>query len=136
MLLHNHCCLLVLIVCYTFRSVRCFIRKKLIERGIVEWLIGYLEQLHPNMSNQNAVEKRSVGNDGSYKMKQASCYGLEYSTALFMNLCLHRSGKEKCLPMAKLVLQIFTHLLNTDVKQVIFHRNYSLILIIKTDRIC
>ena len=84
------------------------------------------------MSNQNAVEKRSVGNDGSYKMKQASCYGLEYSTALFMNLCLHRSGKEKCLPMAKLVLQIFTHLLNTDVKQVIFHRNYSLILIIES----
>ena len=81
------------------------------------------------MSNQNAVEKGGVANDGSYKMKQASCYGLEYSTALFMNLCLHRSGKEKCLPMAKLVLQIFTHLLNTDVKQVIFHRNYSLILI-------
>ena len=81
------------------------------------------------MSNQNAVEKRSVDNDGSYKMKQASCYGLEYSTALFMNLCLHRSGKEKCLPMAKLVLQIFTHLLNTDVKQVIFHRNHFSILV-------
>ena len=81
------------------------------------------------MSNQNAVEKRSVGKDGSYKMKKASCYGLEYSTALFMNLCLHRSGKEKCLPMAKLVLQIFTHLLNTDVKQVIFNRNYFTILV-------
>ena len=97
----------------------------------MEWLIGYLEQLNPNMSNQNAVEKRSVGNDGSYKMKQASCYGLEYSTALFMNLCLHRSGKEKCLPMAKLVLQIFTHLLNTDVKQVIYRNNFTILVKLK-----
>ena len=99
---------------------RCFIRKKLIERGIVEWLIKYLEQLNPNWSNQisNNDKTRNTNDEGDQKLCQASWYGLEYSTALFMNLCLHKSGKEKCLPMAKLVLQIFTHLLNSQVKQV------------------
>ena len=98
---------------------RCFIRKKLIERGIVEWLVRYLEQLNPNWSEMNTSNDRPSENDDRYRNKcQASCYGLEYSTALFMNLCLHKSGKEKCLPMAKLVLQIFAHLLNSQVKQV------------------
>ena len=98
---------------------RCFIRKKLIERGIVEWLVRYLEQLNPNWSEMNTNNDRPNENDDGYRSKsQASCYGLEYSTALFMNLCLHKSGKEKCLPMAKLVLQIFAHLLNSQVKQV------------------
>ena len=98
---------------------RCFIRKKLIERGIVEWLVRYLEQLNPNWSEMNTNNDRPNENDDRYRNKsQASCYGLEYSTALFMNLCLHKSGKEKCLPMAKLVLQIFAHLLNSQVKQV------------------
>ena len=103
-----------------FYSYRCFIRKKLIEKGIVEWLVKYLEQLNPNWSNQSINENSLFNADNITNDKdQASCYGLEYSTALFMNLCLHKSGKEKCLPMAKLVLQIFAHLLNTQVKQVI-----------------
>ena len=102
-----------------FFYYRCFIRKKLIERGIVEWLIRYLEQLNPNWSNQNYNSDRITNDTGAdNNQNQASWYGLEYSTALFMNLCLHKSGKEKCLPMAKLVLQIFTHLLNSHVKQV------------------
>ena len=106
---------------------RCFIRKKLIERGIVEWLVKYLEQLNPNWSDQNInngtqnKNKENIRND-----VKASCYGLEYSTALFMNLCLHKSGKEKCLPMAKLVLQIFAHLLNSQVKQVMAKLNRSI----------
>ena len=101
---------------YTFR---CYIRKKLIENGIVEWLIRYLEQLNPNWSTtQPPNNDKSYTTDGNNKMSKASWYGLEYSTALFMNLCLHKSGKEKCLPMAKLVLQIFSHLLNSQIKQV------------------
>merc|ERR1711884_948513 len=84
-------------------SLKCFIRKKLIEKGIVEWLVKYLEQLNPNWSNQSLNENNLFNADSMTNYKdQASCYGLEYSTALFMNLCLHKSGKEKCLPMAKL----------------------------------
>ena len=110
-------------MCYSFifiSTCRCVIRKKLIERGIVEWLVKYLEQLNPSWSSQvsNDGKTGNADDNGDGKLSQASWYGLEYSTALFMNLCLHKSGKEKCLPMAKLVLQIFAHLLNSQVKQV------------------
>ena len=52
----------------------------MIESGMLEWLIDHLKQF----LSQNA--------------ENISTYGLEYSTALFMNLCLHRSGKLRCLP--------------------------------------
>ena len=45
-------------------------------------------------------------------------YGLEYSTALLMNLCLHQSGKSQCVPLAKNVLDILINLLVKDFKQV------------------
>ena len=45
-------------------------------------------------------------------------YGLEYSTALLMNLCLHTSGKTQCVPLAANVLDILINLLVKDFKQV------------------
>ena len=82
-------------------SLKCCIRKKMIQRGIVEWLIKYLNQVDPSPASSTP-------------------YGLEYSTALFMNLCLHKAGKQKCFPMAKMVLEIMTHLLSSQIKQVRF----------------
>ena len=67
----------------------------MIERGIIEWLVEYLQGTESHNS-----------------------YGLEYSTALLMNLCLHKSGKEKIVPIAKSVLDILTRLLTFNVRQV------------------
>ena len=75
--------------------LRFAIRKKMIERGLIAWLVtDYLAR-------------------GELKM-----YGLEYSTALLMNLCLHRSGKEQCVPIATTVLEILVSLLIRDLKPV------------------
>ena len=65
---------------------------------MIEWLIDHLKQFLNKKSN-------------------LSCYGLEYSTALFMNLCLHRSGKLRCLPMAQEVLSTFLDLLSSTNKR-------------------
>ena len=71
------------------------IRKKMIERGLIAWLVtDYLAR------------------------SEVKVYGLEYSTALLMNLCLHRSGKEQCVPIATTVLEILVKLLIRDLKQV------------------
>ena len=67
----------------------------MIERGLIAWLVtDYLAK-------------------GDVKI-----YGLEYSTALLMNLCLHRSGKEQCVPIATTVLEILVNLLIRDIKPV------------------
>ena len=67
----------------------------MIERGLIAWLVtDYLAR------------------------SEVKVYGLEYSTALLMNLCLHRSGKEQCVPIATTVLEILVKLLITDIKQV------------------
>ena len=71
----------------------------MIESGMLEWLIDHLKQF----LSQNA--------------DNISTYGLEYSTALFMNLCLHRSGKLRCLPMAQKVLSTFLQLLSSANKR-------------------
>ena len=81
---------------------RYLVRRQLIESGMIEWLIDHLKQFLNKKSN-------------------LSCYGLEYSTALFMNLCLHRSGKLRCLPMAQEVLSTFLDLLSsTNKRQVVY----------------
>ena len=77
---------------------RYLVRRQLIESGMIEWLIDHLKQFLSKKSN-------------------LSCYGLEYSTALFMNLCLHRSGKLRCLPMAQEVLSTFLDLLSSTNKR-------------------
>lgn len=47
-------------------------------------------------------------------------YGLEYSTALLMNLCLHKAGKTQCVPIASNVLEILVKLVVRDLKQVFY----------------
>ena len=47
-------------------------------------------------------------------------YGLEYSTALLMNLCLHRAGKEQCVPIARPLLQTLATLVGRNIAQVRF----------------
>ena len=67
----------------------------MIERGLIAWLVtDYLAR------------------------EDVKMYGLEYSTALLMNLCLHRSGKEQCVPIATTVLEILVKLLIRDLKPV------------------
>ena len=79
-------------MCLTSRFA---IRKKMIERSLVAWLVT------------DYLAKADV-----------KIYGLEYSTALLMNLCLHRSGKEQCVPIAATVLEILVNLLIRDIKPV------------------
>ena len=74
---------------------RLAIRRTLLERGLVTWLVTHY--LH---------------------RKELRLYGLEYSTALLMNLCLHRAGKSQCVPIADHVLEILVHLVVQDLKQV------------------
>ena len=78
---------------------RYLVRRQMIESGMLEWLIDHLKQFL--CQNANNI----------------STYGLEYSTALFMNLCLHRSGKLRCLPMAQKVLSTFLQLLSSTNKR-------------------
>ena len=95
-------------------SLKCYIRKKMIEMGIVEWLVKYLD----NFDQKLRQEEQAAAKQEEQMRQLSSLYGLEYSTALFMNLCLHKSGKQKCFPMAKLVLEMLTHLLTSKSKQV------------------
>jgi hypothetical protein len=75
----------------------------MIELGLVEWLIQRLS------ANVNAMK----------------AYTLEYSTALLMNLCLHRSAKERCVPVAKTVLKLLITLLGTKITQVTWHASLN-----------
>ena len=71
------------------------IRRALLQRGLVTWLVTeYLAR------------------------REVRMYGLEYSTALLMNLCLHRAGKSQCVPIANSALEILVKLLVQDLKQV------------------
>ncbi len=83
----------------------------MIDSGMVEWLVTHLKWLTGSSG--------TTGSCSSETGSTTSTYGLEYSTALFMNLCLHKSGKQKCLPIAEEVLTIFADLLSSkDKKQV------------------
>ena len=69
----------------------------MLERGLVSWLVtSHLSSL----------------------LDSVRLYGLEYSTALLMNLCLHRAGKEQCVPLASSVLNLLLRLLVRDLKPV------------------
>ena len=125
-------------------SLKLTIRKKMIQRGIVEWLIDYISysssgwcnrilqlkvQYFAEMSSskhQEPLQTALLFGSISCNVSMEHCtesgqisYGLEYSTALFMNLCLHRSGKEKCLPMAKPALQALERLLDANAAQIL-----------------
>ena len=75
---------------------RCSQRVAMIDLGLVEWLIQRLS------ADANSMK----------------AYTLEYSTALLMNLCLHQRAKERCVPLAKTLLQLLMMLLGTSVTQV------------------
>ena len=77
-------------------SLKYSARKTMLQRGLIAWLVtSYLSQ----------VDRLRV-------------YGLEYSTALLMNLCLHRAGKEQCVPLAAAVLDLLLKLLVKDLKPI------------------
>ena len=84
---------------------RLVIRRSLLSRGLISWLVcEYLARTDLNM------------------------YGLEYSTALLMNLCLHQAGKAQCVPLATNVLDILINLLVKDFKQVMITPYFSCLL--------
>ena len=71
----------------------------MISRGLIVWLVSkYLAE-------------------ETYAQRERY-YGLEYSTALLMNLCLHSSGKDQCLPIANTALTVLVDLVALDVPQV------------------
>uniref|UniRef100_A0A1B6D0Y7 LisH domain-containing protein n=1 Tax=Clastoptera arizonana TaxID=38151 RepID=A0A1B6D0Y7_9HEMI len=67
-------------------------RVVMIEKGLVEWLISFLSTDHNKI------------------------YSLEYSTALFMNLCLHEDARRRC---PTTVLKLLTDLMSTQHIQVL-----------------
>ncbi|KAJ1531752.1 hypothetical protein ONE63_000415 [Megalurothrips usitatus] len=88
-------------------SLRRIQRIAMIQLGMVEWLFQ-------QFLNANVV----------------SSYSLEYGTALLMNLCLHQTAKENCVPIAQNVISVLINLLATPVTQALPYINgtlYSLI---------
>ncbi len=77
---------------------RCSIRKMMIGRGVLEWLVTYLRDCCDSIEVSTS----------------SSSYGVEYAAALFMNLCLHRSGRERCAGQARQVLQVLLDLLRAS----------------------
>ncbi|XP_023320211.1 lisH domain-containing protein ARMC9 [Eurytemora carolleeae] len=77
-------------------SLKFGVRKKLLKLGLVRWLGGvYLQD-----------------------WKKQRQYSLEYSTALLMNLCLHRKGKEDCIPIAEELLNTLLNLASSPISQI------------------
>ncbi|XP_059167158.1 lisH domain-containing protein ARMC9-like [Physella acuta] len=72
-------------------SLRRQLQSAMIERGVIEWLVGVLED-----------------NDS------LSDYTLEYSVALLMNLCLRTAGKKRCVRNAHQTLKVLSDLLGHD----------------------
>ncbi|XP_077532299.1 lisH domain-containing protein ARMC9-like [Haemaphysalis longicornis] len=70
----------------------------MINHGILEWIVRTLQE---------------SGED------EISDYGIEYITALFMNLCLQKSAKQRCSRMSSSVLSVMKKLLE--------HRNVEII---------
>ena len=67
----------------------------MIEWGMVEWLVGFLQD-HASIPP----------------------YTLEYGCALLMNLCLRTAGRQKCTPHVNSVLKLLTDLLGSSNSQV------------------
>lgn len=76
-------------------SLRRQLQTAMIERGVIEWLVGVLED-----------------NDA------LSDYTLEYSVALLMNLCLRTAGKKRVVPNANKTLQVLSDLLGHDNQEI------------------
>ncbi|XP_005104437.1 lisH domain-containing protein ARMC9 [Aplysia californica] len=90
-------------------SLRRQLQSAMIERGVIEWLVGVLED-----------------NDS------LSDYTLEYSVALLMNLCLRTAGKKKCIGNSHQTLKVLSDLLghdNTEIRPYVNGALYSILAI-------
>ncbi|XP_049781094.1 lisH domain-containing protein ARMC9-like [Schistocerca cancellata] len=65
----------------------------MIDGGLVEWLVQRLE---------------------ATQQTQMRSYALEYTMALFMNLCLHRQARERCVPFARPLVEILASYLGNS----------------------
>ncbi|XP_049806957.1 lisH domain-containing protein ARMC9-like [Schistocerca nitens] len=65
----------------------------MIDGGLVEWLVQRLE---------------------ATQHTQMRSYALEYTMALFMNLCLHRQARERCVPFARPLVEILASYLGNS----------------------
>ncbi|GFO05722.1 lish domain-containing protein armc9, partial [Plakobranchus ocellatus] len=90
-------------------SLRRLLQTAMIERGVIEWLVGVLED-----------------NDS------LSDYTLEYSVALLMNLCLRTAGKKRCVGNSQQTLKVLSDLLgheNTEIRPYVNGALYSILAI-------
>ncbi|BFZ23969.1 hypothetical protein BsWGS_27008 [Bradybaena similaris] len=90
-------------------SLRRQLQSAMIDRGVIEWLVGVLED-----------------NDS------LSDYTLEYSVALLMNLCLRTAGKMRCKDSAHQTLKVLSDLLghdNTEIRPYVNGALYSILAI-------
>ncbi|KAF0307173.1 LisH domain-containing protein ARMC9 [Amphibalanus amphitrite] len=84
-------------------SLRRAAQSRMIEWGMVEWLVGFLQ-------DHAAIAP----------------YTLEYGCALLMNLCLRTAGRQKCAPHVNSVLKLLTDLLGSSYAQVLPYVNGTL----------
>ncbi|XP_067659253.1 lisH domain-containing protein ARMC9-like [Haliotis asinina] len=84
-------------------SLRRALQSAMIDKGVIEWLVGVLED-----------------NDS------LSDYTLEYSVALLMNLCLRTSGKKRCAKNARQTLKVLSDLLGHDNTEILPYVNGAL----------
>ncbi|XP_043196304.1 lisH domain-containing protein ARMC9-like [Amphibalanus amphitrite] len=84
-------------------SLRRAAQSRMIEWGMVEWLVGFLQD-HATIAP----------------------YTLEYGCALLMNLCLRTAGRQKCAPHVNSVLKLLTDLLGSSYAQVLPYVNGTL----------
>ena len=84
----------------------------MLERGLISWLVtSYLSAL-------DTVRLYGLEYRWSTPPSPPPLLPLPTSTALLMNLCLHRAGKEQCVPLASTVLDLLLQLLVKDLKPV------------------
>ncbi|CAL1530183.1 unnamed protein product [Lymnaea stagnalis] len=90
-------------------SLRRQLQSAMIDRGVMEWLVGLLED-----------------------SDSLSDYTLEYSVALLMNLCLRTAGKKRCTGKAHQTLKVLSDLLgheNTEIRPYVNGALYSILAI-------
>lgn len=102
---------------YFHHIFRKYLRWQMIRLGVLEWLAGYLDNWQAWTGHHDHHQADPATHEQHPKGPCPPLYLLEYSTALFMNLCLHKSGKQRCLPVADIVLRTFCGLLSLHIKQ-------------------
>ncbi|XP_063242372.1 lisH domain-containing protein ARMC9-like isoform X2 [Bacillus rossius redtenbacheri] len=88
-------------------------RVRMLELGVVEWLVRHLAAGHSS----------------------ARAYTLEYGTALLMNLCLHRRARQRCRPLARPALELLSALLATEATHALPYVNGTLFSLLSEEQI-